>query len=92
MTKIVPDTLIHLLPQFIESTSNDLEKLQTLLKEKNEAQFRQVLHSLKGNLMLFEVEEMLEVIKRMERLSFKSDLEELDGLLLQINRIYRSLY
>jgi signal transduction histidine kinase/CheY-like chemotaxis protein len=92
LTKIVPDTLIHLLPQFIESTSNDLEKLQTLLKEKNEAQFRQVLHSLKGNLMLFEVEEMLEVIKKMERLSFKSDLEELDGLLLQINRIYRSLY
>ncbi|MBD3822627.1 MAG: response regulator, partial [Thiotrichales bacterium] len=92
LTKIVPDTLIHLLPQFIESTSNDLEKLQTLLKEKNEAQFRQVLHSLKGNLMLFEVEEMLEVIKKMERLSCKSDLEELDGLLLQINRIYRSLY
>lgn len=92
LTQMVPDSLVHLLPQFIESTSVDLEKLETLLKLKDEDQFRQVSHSLKGNLMLFEVEEMLVLMKKIEALSFESDYDELNELLVQINRIYRSLY
>lgn len=89
---LVPLSLVHLLPQFIESTSQDLKKLQSLWAEGQEDSFRKVCHSLKGNLMLFEVDEMLAVIKEIECLSFAEDAERLEHLLLKLDKIYRRLY
>ncbi|WP_024851321.1 hybrid sensor histidine kinase/response regulator [Hydrogenovibrio kuenenii] len=89
---LVPESLVHLLPQFVESTSADLKRMHSLLSEQDETTFRQVCHSLKGNLMLFEVKQILSVVKKIENLSFTEDSGAIETLLSEMDEIYHSLY
>ncbi|MDX1795642.1 MAG: ATP-binding protein [Hydrogenovibrio sp.] len=92
LLSMVPEMLSHLIPQFVESTDQDLKKLNELFREKNEAEFRKLCHSLKGNVMLFELEEMLEVIQLIEQESFAENESTLQALLDRLNQIYLRLY
>lgn len=88
----IPSHLQHLLPQFIETTQNDFVQLFRLLEEGQMLNFKKNLHSLKGGLMMFGLNKMVEQVKALELLDIENKSEEARNLLSNMNEIFNNLY
>lgn len=91
ISQIVPPALTHLIPQFTESTQKDFEKLRQLLRGQSEKEFKKIAHSLKGNLMLFELHEMVDLVKILETKNLGKDVDSVTHLLDQLERLFAEL-
>lgn len=92
LNKLVPASLSHLIPQFVKSTAQDIENLKYLASQNKRQEFKKVAHSLKGNLMMFEVKEMLELVKKLEQMDIQLEAPEVKKLIDSIEQIFKTLY
>lgn len=88
----VPESLMHLIPQFVESTKKSLEQVDKELNDSDGQTFKKSIHTLKGNLMMFHLDEMVELAKKIEQKDFTKEKSEIADLLDQLNQIFRRLY
>ena len=65
--KNVPEHLQAMVPQFQQALVEDLAQLQSAWAEQAFDAFSQALHHLKGNVMLFQVTPLLEVIEQLQQ-------------------------
>lgn len=87
----IPEHLQHLVPQLLENTHQEIAEVRKLLYEVDEAAIRKVLHRMKGNLMLFNVGELLEAVREMERMASYQNREDVEARLVQLENQLRQL-
>lgn len=88
----LPEALHSLIPQFFETTSEELRLAKTSLEHQDMQKLKEQLHSLKGNLMLFELSEMVELIKQIESINDFENISVLNELFSQLQKKFKGLY
>lgn len=88
----LPQHLQALLPEFIASTQADFEQLFDLLAQNNSLEFKQGLHTLKGGFMMFELKQLVELAKEIEKMNVETDSDKVYQTLSKMQNIFNQWY
>ena len=79
--KDIKAELTLLIPDFITALENSLVSLNLIMQQGSQKEFNKELHSMKGNLMLFSQERLLEKIQVLSKLDLNVDNRKLISLI-----------
>lgn len=88
----IPAELSHLLPQFKESTDQDLIAFKQAMADQNAEEAKAILHRLKGNLMLFEFTHAVDIVRALETANRNESFNEIRKNLARLEKKLNSLY
>lgn len=91
-SQTIPEELKHLIPQFIENTVNEIKHLRAEVEAGSEEEIRKILHRLKGNMMLFDLDNMVQIVKKLEQFDNYLDKANVYCLIGQVEKILNGLY
>lgn len=81
----VSDALKPLIPCFLETVVNEYEAIVDSFLANDEERFKRTVHFLKGEIMLFNLKDLIVLIKKIESADFKKDQKKLSKLLYFLN-------
>lgn len=87
----IPEHLQHLVPQLVESSGNEINEVRASLLEGDEAAIRKVLHRMKGNLMLFNIPSVLDIVREMEQMPSYQNRSDVEARLRLLENQLRKL-
>lgn len=85
----IPEELVSLLPQLKDNVAQDIQAFQQALDRQALSEAKAILHRIKGNLMLFELTEAVNLIRRLEGLDQGLNRDEIKIIL---KRLEKNLY
>ncbi len=87
----IPEHLQHLVPQLVESSRKEIDEIRARLQAEDEAAIRKVLHRMKGNLMLFNMPSVLDVVREMEQMPSYQNRSDVEARLRFLENQLRKL-
>ncbi|PLA74317.1 hypothetical protein CYQ88_06410 [Hydrogenovibrio sp. SC-1] len=85
----IPEELVSLVPQLKDNVAQDIQAFQKALDYQTWAEAKAILHRIKGNLMLFELTEAVNLVRSLEALDQGLNREEIKIIL---KRLEKNLY
>lgn len=82
----IPEELIPLIPQLKDNIEQDLKAIHLALSHKDIREAKAILHLLKGNLMLFELTESVNLVRNIEGLVQTKNPQEIEILLKKLEK------
>jgi signal transduction histidine kinase/CheY-like chemotaxis protein len=67
LDRVLDDTLLAMKPQLIEALHEEMQALAQAMQAQDMSEFSAVLHRLKGNLMMFQVTPILELVQCLQQ-------------------------